>query len=307
VTHYAGPIIDAHHHVWDPLTHHYPWLSGEEIIEHRYGDYSPIKRPYLPVDYRRDVAGHDVVGSVYVEAEWAPDDPIGETKFVHGLAETTGCPNAMIAQAWLHEPNAAEILAAQAAFPLVRSVRHKPGGARSHNEALGKRTMMTMDRWREGYSLLASHGLHFDLQVPWWHLEEAATLARDFPETLLIVNHAGVPGDRSPETLSWWRAGMEAVAVNHNAAVKLSGICVPGRAWSREDAAPIVHDTIAIFGADRVMVGSNFPVDGLLATFDTIFSTFKDLTSDLSAQDQRAIFHDNAQRIYRPMDLRRGL
>ncbi len=299
---YAGPIIDAHHHVWDPQAHNYPWLSGTHPVSHRYGDYTPIKRPYLPADYRRDAAGHNVVASVYVEAEWTPDDPLGETRYIHGLARETGCPNAMVAQAWLDRNDVADVLAAQAAAPLVRSIRHKPGGRAS--PAGTAPSLMRDDRWRQGYALLAGHGLHFDLQVPWWHLEEAAALAQDFPETLLIVNHAGVPGDREASTLAGWRAGIEAVAAQPNTAVKLSGICVPGRAWSASDAAPIVAGTIAAFGPQRVMVGSNFPVDGLLASFDEIFTTFKDLTADLAADAQRAIFHDNAQRIYRPIDMR---
>ncbi len=304
MNHYIGPIIDAHHHVWDPAAHHYPWLSGPHLVPHRYGDYTPITRRYLPADYRRDTAAHNVVASVYVEAEWAPDDPLGETRYIHTLARETGCPNATVAQAWLDRDDGADVLAAQAAFPLVRSIRHKPGGRAT--SAGTERSLMSDDRWRRGYALLAGHGLHFDLQVPWWHLEEAAALARDFPETLLIVNHAGVPGDRDPQTLAGWRAGMEAVAAQPNTAVKLSGICIPGRAWSTQDAAPVVAGTIEAFGPQRVMMGSNFPVDGLLASFDTIFSTFKDLTAGLDPAVQRILFHDNAQRIYRPVDLRGG-
>jgi predicted TIM-barrel fold metal-dependent hydrolase len=299
---YDGPIIDAHHHVWDPTRHDYPWLSGELLVPHRYGDYTPIKRPYLPADYRLDAAGHHVVASVYVEAEWTPDDPLGETRFVHRLARETGCPNAMVAQAWLDRGDIAAVLAAQAAQPMVRSVRHKPGGGTSPHDAA--RTKMSDENWRRGYVLLAQHGLHFDLQVPWWHLQEAALLARDFPATLLIVNHAGVPGDRRLETLAGWRDGMAAVAAQPNTVVKLSGICVPGSVWSDADVAPIVRAAIAIFGPERVMLGSNFPVDGLIASFDAIFSTFKRLTQNLPPTQQIALFHDNAARIYRPIDLR---
>lgn len=301
---YDGPIIDAHHHIWDPGAHNYPWLSGEALFPHRYGDYTPIKRPYLPADYRRDTAGHHVVASVYVEAEWDPADPVGETRFVSGIARETGCPGAIVAQAWLDHDDADAVLEAQAALPLVRSVRHKPGGPASPGEVGRGRTLMSNDRWRQGYALLERHGLHFDLQVPWWNLAEAADLAADFSRTLLIINHAGVPGDRAPETLAGWRANMAAVAERPNTTVKLSGICIPGRPWSDEDALPIVRETLAIFGPERVMVGSNFPVDGLLASFDAIFSTFKRLTAHLPADAKRAIFHDNAQRIYRPQDLR---
>jgi predicted TIM-barrel fold metal-dependent hydrolase len=303
VTRYAGPIIDAHHHVWDPAVNNYPWLSSDALVPHRYGDYTAVKRRYLPADYRRDTQGHDVVASVYVEAEWTSDDALGETRYVSELAAAEQCPNAIVAQAWLDRSDVAEVLAGQAAYPLTRSVRHKPGGPASPAEVGHVRTLMSDERWRRGYALLERHGLHFDLQVPWWNLGEAAALARDSPRTLLIVNHAGVPGDRTPESLAGWRAGMAAVAAEPNTAVKLSGLCIPGRAWSDADAAPIVRDTIAIFGPSRVMMGSNFPVDGLLATFDAIFTTFKALTADFTPAEQHALFYDNARRIYRPTGL----
>jgi len=244
-----------------------------------------------------------VVGSVYVEAEWAPEDPLGETRYVSGLAAAENCPNAIVAQAWLDRDDMEAVLAGQAAFPLTRSVRHKPGGPGTPAEVGQTRTLMSNERWRRGYALLARYGLHFDLQVPWWNLPEAAALSRDFPETLLIVNHAGVPGARDADTLAGWRRGMEAVAAQPNTAVKLSGICLPGRTWTDADAAPVVRDTIAIFGPDRVMMGSNFPVDGLLASFGAIFTTFKTLTAHHAPAEQRAMFHDNAQRIYRPTGL----
>ncbi|MGL4289410.1 MAG: amidohydrolase family protein [Phreatobacter sp.] len=302
---YQGPIIDAHHHVWEPQKHNYPWLSGETLVPHRYGDYTPVKRAYLPDDYRRDAVGVNIAASVYVEAEWDPADPIGETAYVSGLAGMSGLPNAIVAQAWLNRADVADVLAAQARFPLVRSVRHKPDGATTLAEALaGQRTLMSDDVWRRGYQRLADHGLHFDLQTPWWNLHEAAELARDFPATTLIVNHTGVPGDRSAETLGGWRAGMAAVAAQPNTVAKISGLCMPGRPWSLADNAEVVTDVIGLFGPDRVMFGSNFPVDGLCASFSEIFDGFRAIVAAASASDQRKMFFDTAMRVYRPHPLR---
>lgn len=298
---YQGPIIDAHHHVWEPQKHNYPWLSGEMLVPHRYGDYTPVKRAYLPDDYRRDAAGSNIAASVYVEAEWDPADPLGETAYVSGLAETSGLPNAIVAQAWLNRADVAEVLAGQARFPLVRSVRHKPDGATSPAAAAaGQRTLMSDEAWRRGYRRLADHGLHFDLQTPWWNLHEAADLARDFPATTLIVNHTGVPGDRAPETLAGWRAGMAALAAQPNAIVKISGLCMPGRRWSLADNAGVVTEVIRLFGPDRVMFGSNFPVDGLCATFAEIFDGFRAIVASWSPRDQRQMFFETALRVYRP-------
>jgi len=289
---YAGPVIDAHHHVWDLERNNYPWLRPDVMVAHRYGDYSAIKHTYLPADYLRDIAGSNVVASVYMEAEWDPSDPTGETRYVSELSRETGVPGAMTAQAWLDAPDVAEVLAAQAAFPLVRSVRHKPGAA---GELMGNRD------WRAGYALLAEHGLHFELQTPWENLAQAAQLAADFPATLLVINHSGVILDRSDETLTGWRDALENIAQLPNVVIKASGLCIEGQPWSTDLNRGVVLDMVRIFGADRVMFGSNFPVDGMFATFAEILGSFIEITRHLSDAEKHAIFYGTAERVYAPV------
>ncbi|WP_295517693.1 amidohydrolase family protein [uncultured Pseudomonas sp.] len=298
---YSGPIIDAHHHFWEPGRNFHPWLSGAETIPFRYGDYSAIKGDYLPEHYFADAAGHDVVQTVYVETEWDPRDALGETRYVHDLARRYGVPNAMVAQAWLDAGDAAELLAAQAAFERVRSVRHKPGGPARPEEVGSQRTLMSDERWRQGYAELQRHGLHFDLQTPWWNLDEACRLARDFPATQLILNHTGLPSDRSAAGLAAWRAALARLAEWPNVALKISGLGLAGQPWCAEDNAWIVREAIAIFGPERAMFASNFPVDRLCGSYDTIIGGFKRLVADLPISAQRQLFHDTAQRLYRPV------
>lgn len=298
---YDGPIVDAHHHFWEPRRNFHPWLSGSETIPFRYGDYSAIKGDYLPEHYLADAAGHQVVQTVYVETEWDPRDPLGETRYVHDLARRHGAPHAVVAQAWLDAADAAELLAVQAAFERVRSVRHKPGGPARPEEVGSQRTLMSDERWRQGYAELQRHGLHFDLQTPWWNLDEACRLARDFPATQLILNHTGLPSDRSAEGLAAWRAALARLAEWPNVALKISGLGLAGQPWRAEDNAWIVHEAIAVFGAERAMFASNFPVDRLCGSYDTIIGGFKHLVADLPITAQRQLFHDTAQRLYRPV------
>ena len=157
---------------------------------------------------------------------------------------------------------------------------------------------MSDTRWRDGYALLARHGLHFDLQVAHWHLPEAAVLARDFPETTVIVNHTGLPPDRSEAGLAAWRASLEVIAREPNTAIKISGLGIPGRPWTVEANAPVVLDAIRIFGAGRCMFASNFPVDRLGGGFADIFNGFLAITAGLPEIERRALFHDNAVRYY---------
>ena len=180
-------------------------------------------------------------------------------------------------------------------------MRQKPAAAASPAAFVAAAPGSMADpAFRAGYRLLARHGLHYDLQTPWWHLGEAADLARDFPDTVIILNHTGLPSDRSPAGLAGWREAMAGFAALPNTAVKISGIGVPGRPWTPDLQREIVLDTIRLFGADRCMVASNFPVDSLCVRYEEIFAGFKEITAALPKEARRAIFHDTALRLYRP-------
>jgi predicted TIM-barrel fold metal-dependent hydrolase len=297
------PIIDAHQHFWDLSLEKHPWLRAEPPLPFRYGDTRPLRRTYLPADYRTDWAGHRVVGTVYVETEWDPGDPLGETSWAEELAAREGLPSAVVAQAWLDRVDVEEVLARQAACPLVRGIRHKPWAAPSADAVFpGAPGSMSDPRWRAGFTRLARHGLSFDLQTTWWHLREASALARAFPDTLIVLNHTGLPADRSPGGLRGWREAMAAFAAAPNVAVKISGLGVPGQPWTPESNREVVLRTIELFGVDRAMFASNFPVDGLVASFDAIYTGFKTIVSGFPVSDRRKLFHDNAVRLYRLAD-----
>lgn len=295
------PIVDAHHHFFDIERNYHPWLCDRPLIPFRYGDYESICRNFLPDDYFKACQPHKVVKTVAMEGEWDPRDPVGEVRWMQQLAERTGFPHAMAAQVWLDHSDAGEVLAAYAPYPLVRSVRHKPRTSACNDYRSGHRLpgSMRCKVWRDGYALLARYGLMFELQTFWWHLEDAAELASDFPGTTIIVNHTGLPADRSKDGLSGWRKAMEHLAREPNVMLKISGICVPGQRWSVELNGAIVRDAISIFGIDRCLFASNFPVDGVVSSFDEIYSGFKAITRHLPAEARLKLFHDNAARIYR--------
>ena len=121
------PIVDAHHHLWDlegPIR--YPWLSQADPHHSYMGDNSSLRRSYLPDEYRRDTALHNVVATVHIEAECDRSQQVAETRWLTGIAARHGMPNAIVAHAWIDEPNSEEIIAQQKQFPLVRGIRTKP-------------------------------------------------------------------------------------------------------------------------------------------------------------------------------------
>jgi predicted TIM-barrel fold metal-dependent hydrolase len=292
------PMVDAHVHFWDPTKHYYPWLNDEPMIPFRYGDYSAIRRPYYPAEHLADARshGHNIVKTVYLEAEWDPKDPIGEMEFIAALRKETGSPDVAVGQAWLDRADVAPVLERHAQFPFLRSVRQKPRANASPRD--GRPGGMMDPLWREGFARLKPLGLRFDLQTPWWHLHEAVDLAGSFPDTQIILLHSGLPADRSREGIEAWKKQMAGLAQAPNVAAKISGIGVPGLPWTVERNREIVLTIIDLFGPARCMFASNFPVDSVCGSLDEIFGGYKAITAGFSAEERKKMFHDNAIRFY---------
>ena len=296
----AVTLIDAHHHLWDLDHNRYPWLSGEPDPDFFLGDYSALRRNYLPEDYRRDAARHNVLATVHCEAEWARDDQVGETDWLTRVHAAQGMPAAIVAHAWFHTADSAEVLARQASRPLVRGIRSKPVTARTPDAiAPGAPGTMQDPRWLEGFSRLERHGLSWDLRVPYWHLEEAAEVAASFPRTPIVLNHTGFPWDRSETGLAAWRRAMQAIARQPNVHLKVSEFGLRAQPWDEASNRRIVRDAIAIFGIERCMFASNFPVAGLRIDYDSLVRAVSRMLDDLYDDRRHRFFVRNAAAFYR--------
>ena len=122
---------------------------------------------------------------------------------------------------------------------------------------------------------------------------------RACPDIPVALNHTGFPWDRSDAGLELWRRAMKALAACEQVCCKLSCLCLQDGPWEYEDNRRIVLEAIGIFGIDRCMFASNFPVDSLRVSFERMFQDFKRMTGELSASERRKLFHDNAARFYR--------
>lgn len=225
---------------------------------------------------------------------------VGETKWLTEVNARHGFPNAIVAHAWFHTDNAEEIVAAQARFPLVRGIRSKPVTAPRPGAALqGTPGTMQDDKWLRGFSLLEKYGLSWDLRVPCWHLVEAAEVARQFPRTAIVLNHTGFPWDRSEEGLAFWRGGMEAVARQPNVHVKVSEFGLKDGPWEYESNRRVVMEAISIFGIERCIFATNFPVAGLRVDYDTLVRSLSRMLAGHSPADRDRFFWRNAASFYR--------
>ena len=127
----------------------------------------------------------------------------------------------------------------------------------------------------------------------------AAHLAARHPNVPLIVNHAGMPAEKDAAGIEAWRAGMRALAARSNVSVKISGLAMLDWHWTRESLKPFVLETLAIFGADRVMLASNFPVDRLFGAHAAFTDTYSSILAGASFEERSKLFARNAERIYR--------
>jgi len=293
------PIVDAHHHLWDLDANRYPWLA-EPDDGFFLGDYSALKRNNLPADYRRESCEHNIVATVHCEAEWDRDDQVGETVWLEGIAAADDMPDAIVAHAWFDQANTEQVLAAQAAHPMVRGIRSKPRtGERPGTLAADAPGSMGDPRWRAGLKLLATYDLSYDLRVPLWHLPDAVEVVRLIPETAVVINHTGFPWDRSAEGMDLWRQAMRAMAAEANVVVKLSEFGLKDRPWDYDENRAIVLETIDMFGPGRCMFASNQPVAGLRIGFNDLYHAYKRMVADFSRAEQLALFRDTAARTYR--------
>jgi predicted TIM-barrel fold metal-dependent hydrolase len=296
----AVTLIDAHHHLWDLRQNKHPWLCGAEEKPFFMGDYEPLKRNYLPEDYRRDAAGHNVLTTVHCEAEWDRADQIGETGWISEVHAQHRFPGAIVAHAWFDTENAEEVIAAQAAFPLVRGIRSKPVTAPSPDRIEpGATGTMQDERWLRGFALLEKYRLSWDLRVPFWHLEEAAAVARAFPKTPIVLNHTGFPWDRSEEGLAAWRRAMAVLAREPNVWVKISEFGLKDRPWEYAANRRVVLDAMAIFGIERAIFATNFPVAGLRIGYGALVTAVDRMLAHLSADQRERFFWKNAAAFYR--------
>ncbi|MGI9521874.1 MAG: amidohydrolase family protein [Hyphomicrobiaceae bacterium] len=294
------PIIDAHHHYWDPISNNHPWLREKPLIPFRYGDYTEICKPFMPSDYQALTQKFGVIASVTMEGEWDESDLVAESQWMSELAETHGTPSAHVARAILHDSNVSRVLERHAQYPLVRAIRHKPTVA-SHPQQIeiGRSGSLSDPRWRAGYRLLRQHGFHFELQAPWWHVDELLDLIDTEPEIAVVINHGFLPADRSKDGLAGWKRAIRRAAEAPNVFMKISGLGMSGRRWILDDHKSIIYALLEAFDVDRAMFGSNFPVDGLVGSFDTIYTGYRDMVSDIAHSDQLKLFRDNAARVYR--------
>jgi predicted TIM-barrel fold metal-dependent hydrolase len=290
-------IVDSHFHVWRQAD--LPWLMGP-MQPRIFGPYEAIRRDYPMAEYLADRAGTGVEKSVYVQANWPAGQSFEEAAWIEDLARETGWPHATVAHADMTTEDARPALDRLARLPRVRGIRqqfhwHESPLYRfvSRPDLCGEATV------RRNVARLADYAFTFDLQVFAGQMAMAASLAAACPRVSFVLQHAGMLEDLSASGRDAWREGMAALAACPNVVVKLSGF---GTFIHRNDPAHVAWvtgETLALFGARRCLWGSNFPIEKLWTGYAPLLEAHLGAAAGLDDAARRAVFFDNACRVYR--------
>jgi predicted TIM-barrel fold metal-dependent hydrolase len=290
-------MIDAHHHIWRRAD--LPWLMGP-MQPRIFGPYEPIRRDYPIEEYLADIDGSGVTRSVYVQANWAPERAVDEAAWVQETAEEHGWPHAIVAYADLTVPDVRPQLDRLARLPLVRGIRQQLHWHENEMYRFARRPDLPADPMvQQNARHVADYGWSFDLQVFAPQMADAATLALACPEVTLILQHAGMLEDLSDAGRAAWREGMRRLAACPNVLSKLSGL---GTFIHRNDPAHIawiVDETLALFGPERCLFGSNFPIEKLWTNFGELIGAYRAVLARHGAAAEAAVLHDTAARLYK--------
>jgi len=290
-------IVDGHHHIWRQAD--LPWLQGP-MVPRIFGPYEPIRRDYPIEEYLADIAGAGVEKSVYVQTNWAKAGAVDEVAWVQATADAHGWPHAIVGYADLLGDGVAEVLKRQSAFPLMRGVRMQLHWHENPQYRFARRADLMNDAtFRRNLRRLVEFGWSFDLQVFAPQMADAARLAADNRDITFVLQHCGMPEDLTFPGRAAWREGMRRLADAPNVVSKLSGL---GTFIHRNDpghVTDILAETVALFGPDRCLFGSNFPIEKLWTSYADLVATYRQAAAGFPAEAQQAMLADTAAAIYR--------
>lgn len=290
-------MIDAHHHIWRQKD--LPWLLGPEQPR-IFGAYAPIKRDYLIEEYLADLADTGIEKSVYVQANWAPNWAADEAAWVQETADAHGWPHAIVGYADFTLRDVRPQLDRLAQYPMMRGIRQQLHWHETPQYRFAARPDLGSDPTvQRNIARLADYGWCFDLQLFPEQAEHGVALAEACPDVTFILQHAGMLVDTSKAGWAGWRKAMKALAARPNVVTKLSAFGTFIHENDPDFIAQSVKETVKIFGAERCLFGSNFPIEKIWTSYRDLLDAHLAATAGLPKGQQKAIFNDNAARIYR--------
>jgi predicted TIM-barrel fold metal-dependent hydrolase len=290
------PIIDTHVHFWNMATPDdgmkWVWLE-KDFVHPILGDIDGMKSVKFDINHVfAESRFADVSGFVHVQAAIGSDDPVDETRWLTRMRETAPVPFTIVAHADLGSDDAMRQLDGHAESPYfvgIRDFASEPMLA----------SVQINPVYEESLKVLTQRGIVFDLDCEWFNMGAALELARRHPELQIVLEHIGFPRSRDDEYYASWNSAIRELAGAENVTCKISGLAMTDPLFTKESLRRWVDSCVEAFGAERCVLGSNWPVDRLYSSYDVIMDLYREYISGLSDAEQAKILSENAARLYK--------
>jgi predicted TIM-barrel fold metal-dependent hydrolase len=290
--------IDSHFHIWRQKDQ--PWLVGP-MVPRIFGPYEPIRRDYPIEEFLADQKGSGVEKAVYVQTNWAKEDFEKEVAFLTDTARASGWPHAIVGYADMTVEDVRPQIDRLKKYPLLRGVRMQLHWHETPAFRFAKSADQVIDPVvKKNVARLKDYGLSFDLQLFPAQMKDGLHLVGENSGTDFILTHTGMLTDLAEPVVEEWKAGLRTLALAPNLYAKLSGL---GTFVHRNDPAVIgtvIDNAIEILGCDRLMFGSNFPIEKLWTTHAELIAAHRAAVARHGQKAAADIFWNTAERVYRP-------
>lgn len=271
-------MIDAHQHFWRLARGDYGWLTA---------DFGPIYRDFGSEDLQAHLATHGIAQTILVQA--APT--VAETHFMLEIAERTPFVAGVVGWVDFTAKDAPETIAALAKHPLLV-------GLRPMVQDIADDNWLLRDDLAPALEAMIAHELVFDALVLVKHLPRLAVLAERYPRLRIVIDHGAKPQIRD-RAFDAWRDAIAPLAAGQRIMCKLSGLVTEALPdWGTDDVTPYCRELLSLFGPQRLIWGSDWPVVNLAGGYDRWREAAIAALAGLSDDDRDAILGGNAARLY---------
>jgi L-fuconolactonase len=275
-----APRIDAHQHFWRYSADEYGWIDDSMAM---------LRRDFLPADLRPELNRCGFTGAVAVQAR----QTLEETRWLLELAASAPFILGVVGWVDLRSPQVRDQLRAFAANPKLVGIRHIV-------QSEPDEQFLLQPEFLRGIAALAEFDLAYDILIYPKHLAVAAEFVRRFPGQRFVLDHLAKPPIKSGEIDSWAR-GIHELAAAPNVYCKLSGLVTEAdwQRWKPDHIRPYLDVAFESFGPDRLMIGSDWPVCMVAATYDQAIGVVEDYLSQYPPEVREAVLGGNAKRFWR--------
>lgn len=271
-------MIDAHQHFWRLSRGDYSWLTA---------DFGPIYQDFGPDDLQPYLSRHGIKRTILVQA--APT--VAETEFMLGIAAQTPFVAGVVGSVDFTAKDAPDMIGALATDPLLV-------GLRPMVQDIDDDDWLLRDDLAPAIEAMIAHGLVFDALVLVKHLPRLERFVARYPALRVVIDHGAKPQIRSG-AFEPWRDAIAPLAADPRIMCKMSGLVTEaGALWTIEDLRPYCDELLALFGPQRIIWGSDWPVVNLAGGYDRWREVTMAALATLSDRDRSAILGGNAARLY---------